>query len=427
MDANTTADVADANSSTFNVLFYRRDDVEAGLVKLSKRAARKGLTPPTWTWGKAATRVEVVPHPQYGWDVEHHAKVTRIPVTIVGDAPHYAGWSFAATLQHLTTESDEAVNIVRSVEGKAVPEKYRERGPFCDHCHSRRRRNDTYVLAHDDGRHVQVGSTCLTDFLGSPDAAKLAAAASIIAEARETACKGEEGYGLGENQRTLSDYLAFVASCIRKGGWISRSSAQDGRTPTAQIAWFYALDRKEASKDDMLPTDEDRELARVTEEWTEALTDEQVNECSSDYLHNLRAVAMTGVVTSRLTGIAGSMVVAYWNAMGLDRLGKAKPAAADVHVGTVGKREAWEVILDFVHGFETAYGYTTILKFKTAKGATLVWKASSCGITKCDVGKRYSIKGTVKEHGEYRSAKQTVLTRCKLVDLEEKVAEEATA
>ena len=32
------------------------------------------------------------------------------------------------------------------------------------------------------------------------------------------------------------------------------------------------------------------------------------------------------------------------------------------------------------------------------------------------IGHKYLIKGTIKNHEEYRGAKQTVITRCKVVD-----------
>ena len=394
--------------------------VEDGLVRLAKRAARKHLTPPTWSWGKAFEREEIVPHPQYCWEVECHGMVSRIPLTITGDAPRYAGWTFAAALQHLTTEGGERVNIVRCVPGHEVDDTYRTRGPFCDHCHSMRRRNDTYVLVHDDGRSVQVGSSCMVDFLGSPEAAKLAASASIITEARDIGMGGESGFSGGAVDYTLSSLLAMVAYLMRTVGWISSKVARerDECASTATIAWAYISDRVLAKKEGADPTDEDKALAKSAEEWAESLTDEAVNACSGDYLHNLRVVAMTGVASHRTAGIAGSMIVAYQNAIGAERARKER-AAAYAHVGTVGKREEWAVTLDFVHGYATDYGYTTILKFVTDDGAVLVWRSTSCNIERSDVGKRYTVKGTVKEHSEYKGVKQTALTRCKVTEMAE--------
>ena len=88
-------------------------------------------------------------------------------------------------------------------------------------------------------------------------------------------------------------------------------------------------------------------------------------------------------------------------------------ARPDVHTGTVGKREVFKCALEFVTGYETDYGYTTVLKFREeSTGALLVWKSTNTGCTREDVGKKYAVKGTVKAHGEYNGAKQTMISRC---------------
>ena len=48
------------SSRVFPVLLGGKGRVEAGLVMLGKRAARKGLVPLTWSWGKPTTRREHV-------------------------------------------------------------------------------------------------------------------------------------------------------------------------------------------------------------------------------------------------------------------------------------------------------------------------------------------------------------------------------
>jgi hypothetical protein len=70
------------------------------------------------------------------------------------------------------------------------------------------------------------------------------------------------------------------------------------------------------------------------------------------------------------------------------------------------------VKLDFVTGYETEFGYTTVLKFRTEEGATIVWKASSTEIGRDDVGKRYTLAGRITKHDEYKGQKQTLIARC---------------
>jgi hypothetical protein len=137
--------MSDETDRVFGVLLANRASVEKGLEVLVKKAARKGLAwTLSWSWGKAVTKKEIVPHPEYGWEVECRRNVTRIPLTLHGETPHFAGWHFLAALEHL-----DGANILRGVSGEEIPAEFRTRGPACDHCKVSRRRNDTYVLRHE--------------------------------------------------------------------------------------------------------------------------------------------------------------------------------------------------------------------------------------------------------------------------------------
>lgn len=401
---------------TFNVLLFNMASVQASLEALAKRAVRKGLPVLTWTWGKAFTAKEHIPHPEYGWQVECKGDVSRIPCTITGCTPKFNGWTFVAALQHLDGE-----NIVRALPGQTLPETYRKRGPVCDHCKHVRRRNDTYVVRHEDGRHMQVGSTCVADFLGSDDAGKLASAASLLAEARGLAEGGCEGMGSPNGDRLMADFLPFVAWDIRTTGWLSRTAARErGGQATADHAWALLTDAKARAKANAEPTEEDKALALAAEEWAESLTDATVNAERGDYLHNVRAVARTGLATYRTAGIAASMITAYQRAIGAERQKAARASApkSDAFVGSIKELLSLNVTLDFVTGFDTDFGYKYVLKFKTAEGATLTWKtASDAGLSRSDVGKAYKLTGRVSKHELYKGEKQTIVQRCKAVAL----------
>jgi hypothetical protein len=403
-------------TQVFDVLLSRKDSVESGLVALAKRAARKGLPALVWTWGKAYSETVVRTHEG---GAEEKIKVTRVPLSLVCVELKFAGWTFVAALQHMDGE-----NIVRTVGDQELPVMYRTRGPACDHCKHDRRRNDTYVLVHDSGKFVQVGSTCIDDFLGGDDAATLAARACLLADARGLGEGGEEGGlggGGGSGASTLSEYLPIVAWDVRTLGWVSRSVAKDtGKLASADNAWVMMIDSEKSLKAKCEPSAEDIALGAAAEAWAESLTDAVVDASKGDYLHNLRAVARTGLVTSRTCGIAASMVTAYQRFLGDERK-RAERAARpnnNAHVGVVGKRQTFVVTLDFVTGYESTYGYTTVLKFVTDAGETLVWKASSTELARADVGKRFELTGFVKKHDEYKGQKQTMINRCKVVEVE---------
>lgn len=76
--------------------------------------------------------------------------------------------------------------------------------------------------------------------------------------------------------------------------------------------------------------------------------------------------------------------------------------------GTLDKK-AWYDIKGFGdYVLNTIYVYT----FKDADGNAVVWKTAK--YLDIERGESVEIRGTVKEHSEYKDEKQTVLTRCKV-------------
>jgi len=96
---------------------------------------------------------------------------------------------------------------------------------------------------------------------------------------------------------------------------------------------------------------------------------------------------------------------------------------ASVYVGDKKDRIEFDAHVVGVYGSEGFYGHTDIVKFRDLAGNMFTWFAS--GYTGLEREDRISIKGTVKQHDEYRGVKQTVLTRCKFTKFETLTADEA--
>lgn len=246
-----------------------------------------------------------------------------------------AGWRFVATLQRLDDE-----NVVRCLPGEEIPASYRNQKPACDHCRTDRRRNDTYILRHGDGRLVQVGSSCIKDFLGGDDAAIIAAQAEVLALATATAAAigGEESClaGGGSGERLLADFLPIVAWIIRTEGWRSRTMAREqGGLAAADRAWNLMHDAGARRQAACEPADADVALASSAEAWAERLSDAAIEAERGDYLHNLRAIARSGLVSYRTSGIAASAIVACQRAAGEERARaeRASRPHLDAHLG----------------------------------------------------------------------------------------------
>lgn len=105
---------------------------------------------------------------------------------------------------------------------------------------------------------------------------------------------------------------------------------------------------------------------------------------------------------------------------------EAERKAKSQHVGNVGERIELEVTYEGTATFERpsfrGFGTETVAihRLRDDKGDLLVWKTTSALGVEIDgkwysfeEGDRLKIKGTVKEHTEYRDEKQTVLLRVK--------------
>jgi len=101
------------------------------------------------------------------------------------------------------------------------------------------------------------------------------------------------------------------------------------------------------------------------------------------------------------------------------------------YYGAVGDKFELTLTFDKSFGFEGAYGFTYIHLFHDDENHVFAWSSSNGnykveyaknvtwgGIeyVEYEVGHKYLIKGSIKDHREYRNVKQTVITRCKILD-----------
>ena len=139
----------------FIIASSNKNAVIKQLEKMSKRAIRLSL--PQISYGFDKPFVDTSGH-------------LMIPIDISGPiSVNYDNWEFVATLQHLPTGE----NIIRSISKDSdIPPQYRSNDSICEHCKVNRYRKDTYLVYHiHKNTYMQVGSSCIKDFLGgnSPD------------------------------------------------------------------------------------------------------------------------------------------------------------------------------------------------------------------------------------------------------------------
>jgi len=384
----------------------------AALDKLIRRAAKIGCPLPTYTVGE--------PYPvefkrRNAMDEVVKYLVLHADVVVGGPAPKFDGWTLAAVLEPLGEE-----NMVAMVPGVTVtlPASYAVATGACDHCKAHRNRLQTFALAHDDGRTVQVGRQCLRDFLGHESPETLARYAELLVLFGATVSGAEEddfggGGGREPDCFALDAYLPWVASSIRADGWCSRTKARDeGGMATSDDA-MDRMRRQGYWRDHTppAPTDGDMAKAAAAIEW--AATLDTSAEPVGSYLANVGIVGRAGYTTRKSLGIAASILGAHERATA--QVAERAEQRKSVHFGTIGKRETFTFTVLRVLPIETQYGVSYIVLMKDDAGNVAKWKASGgtmAGSDDFDRGVRVTGKCTVKEHTSYKEIAQTVLTRC---------------
>lgn len=147
-----------------------------------------------------------------------------VTVRAWGETPKFAGYELIAVIEDL----HEPMRQVRGVPGHEaeLTDDLWMTDDHCDHCSANRRRHSVIVLRHESGQVVQVGTSCVKDFLGGHSPETVAWMAGWLPELREG---NDEDYGsyIIERAEDPKHFLALVVASIDMHGWVSRGQVSD--------------------------------------------------------------------------------------------------------------------------------------------------------------------------------------------------------
>jgi len=85
---------------------------------------------------------------------------------ILGDPLKVAGWKLVGVISYLEDKTS-VVTRAPGYEGE-IPERFWDSSPnLCEHCQTKRKRKECFILySEEENRFMQVGRSCLKDFLG---------------------------------------------------------------------------------------------------------------------------------------------------------------------------------------------------------------------------------------------------------------------
>lgn len=344
-----------------------------------------------------------------------------IEITISGNAPKLNGWKFLGTLQNtVDEETGNNLNVLRLLPGESVPASFRTVEKRCDHCMFIRDRNDTYLVGHEDGRILQVGSGCLKDFTGHANPHKIAAFAEEYLDFLRNLTENEDfseefGSLFGRNQPSYfrrNDYLAYVSATIQEIGWVSKGNVGlEHPISTAEFAEVWMDDKDSRRARPSLSEFQEHEIINAVA-WIRDLAAKQD---LTDYLWNLAVASSREWITHRDAGLVASLIPAYRREM--EKQAKANAEAIGEWIGEVGKKiEIAEATVIGVVSSEGAWGVTFGNKLCTREGNIIIWWTGQDLRQQFCLNEEHilrNIKATVKAHGHFNGEKQTVVTRMK--------------
>ncbi len=402
---------------TIPVLTARLGEARKELEKLAKKARRFGCPDIQVVVGES----RIVESHRKGWDGEMYlAKEHITDLLIEGEAPRFGDHEFLARIER--TPNGNIVDTRPDI--KDLDPAWRTTDGRCEHCKTSRRRKDVYVVRDmTTGTQLQVGRTCLRDYLGMDDPKAIAARFRFFREVSES----EEGWGSGSVAwaRSIKELLRLAAVSIRLFGWCSKGQAQNDESVTPTVSYVdlglsnpSQLDKYSRPLYDQIMDavgDEDTKVAQETMTWVRGAT------ADGDYLHNLKVLLTEDMLyDSRRMGLVVSAVSSYLRAQERE-VRRTKTYETDVqsaHVGEPGERIRGILVTKesgrVVGGND--WGETVMIKFRDDAGNIYSWFTGT-GSGKQD-GERAVIDGTVKRHNYYRGIKETQLTRVKVKDVE---------
>jgi hypothetical protein len=382
---------------TFHIPEENLYKLEAAIARINKRAAKLGMPLVSFDRGLGRrAQLEQMTHDRQLKMVD--TMVYAVQVT--GEQPVLAGWRFLAKLDHMPG-TDDVIVI-----GEA-PAQYQKCPPNCDHCKVDRNRSTTYVLQEvESGTLKQVGSTCLKDFFNGDDPMSHASFLQYLATTRDELSDLEE-IGSGEKASYINaqDVLEVAAYYSRVDGYITAAQAETQMimsTGACVRQAFFGKGMRPA------PTPDDDAKAQKVMDW---LTSDSVLETAaeSNYMHNLCAIASSGLVKAEHIGILSSAIVAHDRA--LERLAMERSASTSEFIGAEKERIENHAVTVLGRKFIPAdeWGSKTLYNMLDDNGNRLAWFCRGSEIA--NVGDKIHISGTVSKHKVFRDVKQTELLR----------------
>ena len=397
------------------------DGVKSKMAQLQRRAERNGLAEPSMTITEE-TKVVDVPLVMDGEEDIRKIPVEKTKVLLTGHFPRKPDYRFLAKIDHTVGEGNVVTTPGAEHEKalNATGVDYHSCASGCDHCGFERKRSNTYIVQHDDGSTLQVGSSCIDDYIGEGTLASVMTAFDIHAFIINTDEFDEMALGVARDtlreQIDIAFYLALAAEQISLTGFVPAR----GEVPTyillQNLLNPYNGDRVYVGEQQAIMNAHNLrkphpkiEQAKVILDWL------REQPATNNYMKNLHAITSTGFADinkkPQYAAMLASVPNAYNKAMAQER-NNSREQTLNEPFGEVKSRGRLKLTLNGIYDDVMAQFPSRKFAFTDDKGREYRWKASYDSAPDLAIGSTFMLTGTIKLHSEYNGTHYTHLTRC---------------
>lgn len=290
----------------------------------------------------------------------------------------------------------------------------RHSSQVCDHCRVNRPRKLLYLLLSESAE-IQVGSSCLKEYVGESDPRKALIQADLFAQSRELAIAAAPEPAANEPRRgwpTIDEYLAHVAAVIRhEGAFVRKTDVDADHSATADLAlrnFRHSQDGGEVVE----VVSADRELSgHVLEEFRDRAGREKKLSGFDQRLLNVLAKDVAWPENQGIIATVFERVAAFRRHQAPRPKGRSSK-----WLGDLGEKVTAAVLLRKVGSpAESRFGPQYPHFFLTDDGDWVTWWATNIQLIP---EKRYELAGEVKRLDERNGHKVTVLTGCRTSEID---------
>ena len=321
-----------------------------------------------------------------------HKKYRYLTIAIELEVNYKVGdYEIVAELEHTGNG-----NIIRQINFEyEVPTLYRTTDCYCEHCQTKRKRNNTFLLVDKQHNFKQVGKTCLNDYTGIDTLSIVEKVSSISFLLQSEYLELDEDF---------KEYLRSSAPSYEPLDYMANLFYQiilnDGYSKNANDP-FKDLDSYKYRKD----------LEDKVSEILNVVNTDWYND-NSNYCYNVKVVVGLNYIEYK----HWRLLISYINSA-MTYLGN-QFELNNNYLGNVGDKVEFEVRsvkLLYTKRVEirfNQYATTGVYRIITTNNQIVIWNSSN------DIPDNVKvIKGTIKSLNEYKGEKQTVITRGKIVEV----------